>query len=314
MVETSTKIKVACECDQQRLDVFLAEFFGRSRNNVRTKLKGKVRSAEGRLLKWSHRLRVNEIISVVKIQRPEPNVPVSYKILYQDQSIVVVDKGAGAPVHPARSFKTQTILTKLQEDLQDSQLWPVHRLDRETSGVLVFGRNKQVVTQLMKQFSSRTVRKRYLAIVDGRPSFTKICCRAPLARDLDFPIKCRMRVDHEKGQPAVTDFKLADCFRYHSLVAAILHTGRQHQIRVHLAHLGYPIVGDKLYRESGRPYLAMINNGLTDEDLSVLGHHRQALHAECLEFMHPISNKRLEIHADLPDDLVKLTTCQIPCP
>jgi 23S rRNA pseudouridine1911/1915/1917 synthase len=255
----------------------------------------------GRKLKWSHRLKEGEVIRVPSREHPEPRVEVTYRILHEDEWILAVDKGPGAPVHPVRSFRTRTVLTRLREDLKEPGLKPAHRLDRETSGVLLFARRKRALTRLMNQFKNGRVSKKYLAIVRGNPDFDRKMVELPLGRDPEFPIRCRMRPG--SGRPAQTGFTVLERQKDRALISAVPRTGRQHQIRVHLAALGHPVLGDKLYQEGGKPYLAMIGDRLDDEAIKRLGHHRHALHAESLEIEHPRTGERLRIHAELPEDL-----------
>jgi 23S rRNA pseudouridine1911/1915/1917 synthase len=285
----------------ERLDVFLARRFSRSRSAVRSKLDGEVLSADGRKLRWSHRLRAGEVIQVATRENPEPRVEVTYRILHRDEWILAVDKGPGAPVHPVRTFRTRTVLTRLRADLQEPNLKPAHRLDRETSGVLVFARTKPTLTALMNQFKSGRVSKKYLAIVRGNPKFDRKTLKLPLGRDPDFPVRCRMRAG--SGRPALTEFTVVQRQTDRALVSAVPFTGRQHQIRVHLAALGHPVLGDKLYQEEGQPYLAMLRDALDPGTIARLGHHRQALHAESLKLEHPQTGESLCIRAELPADL-----------
>lgn len=285
----------------ERLDVFLARKFSRSRSELRSRLAGDVLSADGRKLKWSHRLKAGEVLRVPSPEHPEPQVKVSYRILHQDDWILAVDKGPGAPVHPVRTFRTRTLLTRLKADLNEPGLRPAHRLDRETSGVLLFAREKRALTALMNQFKDGRVSKKYLAVVRGTPDFDHKVVDLPLGRDPDFPVRCRMRPG--SGRAAQTELTVLGRHKDRALVSAVPRTGRQHQIRVHLAALGHPVLGDKLYQEDGRPYLAMIGDRLDDETIKRLGHHRHALHAESLEFGHPRTGQRLRIRAELPGDL-----------
>ncbi len=304
---------IAAENAGKRLDQFLSTKFRRSRTSLCQRLKGCVFGDDGRALRWGHRLHVGETIQVRSHVRPEPQVPVRYHILYQDRWIVVIDKGPGAPVHPVRGFRTRTILTRLREELSDPTLQLGHRLDRETSGLLVLGRGAAILNSLMKQFAGREVQKRYVAVVRGVPSFTQRRVEAPLALDRTFPILCRMKVDPDRGQHAVTDFEILKRYADRALVAAYPSTGRQHQIRVHLAHLGHPVLGDKLYQENGRPYLAMIKEQLTQADFTRLGHTRHALHAERLALSHPHTGELLTFEARLPEDLLNLLTENDSC-
>jgi 23S rRNA pseudouridine1911/1915/1917 synthase len=128
----------------------------------------------------------------------------------------------------------------------------------------------------------------------------------PLALDPGFPLRVRMRVDPDAGQPSATTFEVLQRADDRALLSATPHSGRQHQIRIHLAALGHPVLGDKLYQEDGRPYLAMIRDRLDQETLARLGHRRHALHAESLEFTHPRSGERMRIRAPLPLDLQEL--------
>jgi 23S rRNA pseudouridine1911/1915/1917 synthase len=296
-----SSIQVGKQDAGKRLDVFLAGKFSRTRSAVRAKLEGDVLTEDGRKLKWSHRLRAGEVIRVATQVHPEPQVQVTYRQLHQDEWILAVDKGPGAPVHPVRTFRTRTLLTRLRADLNEPGLKPAHRLDRETSGVLVFARTPRALTALMNQFKDGRVSKKYLAIVRGAPDFDQKIVDLPLGRDPDFPVRCRMRPG--SGRPAQTEFTVLQRHKDRALVSAVPRTGRQHQIRVHLAALGHPVLGDKLYQEDGRPYLAMIKDRLDDETIERLGHHRHALHAESLQIQHPQTGKQLRIRAELPDDL-----------
>jgi 23S rRNA pseudouridine1911/1915/1917 synthase len=288
--------------------VFLAGRFKCSRTAVTERLEGPVLGPGDRPLKWSFKVRFDQPIRVARLRHPEPDVPVDYRILFEDEFLVAVDKGPGAPVHPTRSFRTRTILTHLRAALADDGLSPAHRLDRETSGVLVFGRSRQAISALGAQFAERRVRKRYLAVVRGTPTFEQGVAEQPLGRDEDFPIDCRMRVDFDHGQASATQFKVIERLTNRALVSARPQTGRMHQIRVHLAAQGTPILGDKLYQFEGQAHLAQIGTGLDPEWFERLGHTRLALHAEVLEFEHPGTGKPMRLEAPLPEDLQNLLT------
>ena len=286
--------------------MFLSRRFGRSRTAIRQRLAGEILDVHGLPLKWSHCVRAGEILTVPALVHEEPQIPILFDILYQDESLVAVDKGPGLPVHPSRSWRTRTLVTCLRQRCNDPGIHPAHRLDRETSGVIVLGRTPEALRALMAHFVKGRPRKRYLAVVRGVPTFDRIRLSFPLGPDPDFPIRCRMRVDLHNGQPAETEVEVLERLGDRTLLSVVPRTGRQHQIRVHLAHAGFPVLGDKLYQEDGNPYLAMIQGGLTEQDLKRLGHCRHALHAESLTLPHPVSGEEQCFQAPFPEDLVRL--------
>ncbi|MBN2495088.1 MAG: RluA family pseudouridine synthase [Deltaproteobacteria bacterium] len=288
-----------------RLDAFLARRFGRGRGLIRGRVRAEVQDASGHRLKWSHRLRAGEELWVPGVARPEPDVEVRFAVLHADDFVVAVDKGPGAPVHPVRSFRKRTVLTGLREALGDPTLKPAHRLDRETSGVLVFGRGRENTARLMAMFRARAVRKRYLAVVCGEPGFDEREIDLCLGRDPLFAYRVRMRPD-PLGQPARTRLRVLRRLAGRALVAAEPQTGRQHQIRVHLAAIGHPVLGDPLYQLGGQPYIDRIRDALDEDRAALLGHSRLALHAERLELTHPQTGAPMALHAPLPEDLTGL--------
>ena len=288
-----------------RLDVFLSRRLHCSRSQIVRRLAGKVHRASGRTLKWSQQLAAGLEIQVQGRPRPEPDIEVRYRLLFQDDSLLAVDKAAGVPVHPVRSFRTRTLVTRLRAEQGDDTLAPAHRLDRETSGVVVFGRGPGNTRRLMEQFAGGSVRKDYLAVVRGRPDFEQVVVDVPLGRDDDFPVPCRMRVA-ERGRRACTEVRVLWRGPDRALLLARPRSGRQHQIRVHLAHLGHPVLGDKLYQDGGSAYLKMLRDELDDAAREQLGHGRQALHAWSLRLRHPGDGRPLHLLAAPPADLLGL--------
>ncbi|RME22481.1 MAG: RluA family pseudouridine synthase, partial [Deltaproteobacteria bacterium] len=197
------------------------------------------------------------------------------------------------------------LVSKLREDLGRDDLGLAHRLDRETSGVVVLGLGRDSINRLMRQFAGHRVRKEYLAVVTGSPDFERKTISLPLARDPDFPVPCRMRPDGA-GAEAVTEIEVMWKDERRALILARPLTGRQHQIRVHLAAIGHPIVGDKLYRLDGSAYLDMMNDRLTEDTIERLGHFRQALHAHTVRLHHPSSGRPIVLAAPVPDDMLSL--------
>jgi 23S rRNA pseudouridine1911/1915/1917 synthase len=267
-------------------------------------------------LKPSAQLIPGDEVLVLTERKPEPEVCFDYQILFEDESLYVINKPANLPVHPAGRYFFNTLLVHLktrgyQTPLQsEKEYFLAHRIDKETSGVLVLTKDKESCAQITRQFSERKTRKRYLAIVKG------IC---PEEFTVDLPIK---RASHslielkmvtapevEGGQAALTSFRRLGIYgegtpQCYSLVECLPKTGRQHQIRVHLEAAGHPIVGDKLYGMPESEALRFYERRhLTPEAEARLILPRHALHASVLEFNHPVSGKAMSFHAPLPSDL-----------
>ena len=215
------------------------------------------------------------------------NIPVN--IIYEDEWLVVVNKTAGMVVHPGAGNKQGTLAGALLyhcgtlPDANDN-IRPgiVHRLDKDTTGVIVVAKKDKAMRSLAKQFHDRTVSKRYLAIVKGRVEIDNGVVDVPIARHATD--RRKMEVEHEKGRHARTVYHVLERLDKFTVLALDLDTGRTHQIRVHMQHLGHPVVGDMTYGG--------------DRQMS-----RQALHAEKLSFCHPETKKRVEFTAPMPDDM-----------
>ena len=221
-------------------------------------------------------------------------------ILHEDESILVLDKPAGLVVHPAAGHADDTLLNGLLEHCPALAGLPraglVHRLDRDTSGVLVVAKTLAAQTFLSAAIQAREVSREYRAVVNGVPvsggTVDKPMGRHPRDRQ-------RMAVLASGGRHAVTHYRVLARYRAHSLLAVMLETGRTHQIRVHMASAGYPIVGDPVY--GGRP---RVPRGAATALLECLrGFRRQALHAFRLRFAHPASGQPLQFEAPLPEDM-----------
>ena len=226
--------------------------------------------------------------------------PMTLAILHEDESILVIDKPVGLVVHPAAGHADDTLLNGLLEHCPALAGLPraglVHRLDRDTSGVLVVAKTLAAQTFLSAAIQAREVSREYRAVVNGVPvsggTIDKPMGRHPRDRQ-------RMAVLASGGRHAVTHYRVLARYRAHSLLAVMLETGRTHQIRVHMASAGYPIVGDPVY--GGRP---RVPRGAAPALLECLrGFRRQALHAFRLRFAHPVSGQPLQFEAPLPEDM-----------
>jgi 23S rRNA pseudouridine1911/1915/1917 synthase len=279
---------------------------------TRTRAQKIVRSSAFRLdgapRRPSDIVRSGETVYLVRERFEEPETPLHFGVLHQDTAVLLVDKPAGLPMHPTATYHKHTLsylLRQRYEPLGEFVPRIAHRLDRETSGVVVCARNLSAERLLKKAFERHQIDKSYLAIIQGElPDNTG---------DIDLPmapvregLHVLMEINPD-GLTAFTHYEVLARAGQHALVALFPRSGRQHQLRVHLAALGCPIVGDKLYGpEREAPFLEYIETGLTPPLLARLGHERQALHAHTLSFTHPDSGERFRAVAPLPTDMADL--------
>ncbi len=252
------------------------------------------------------------IISLPPADDPEPqpeDIPLS--IAYEDEHLLVIDKPAGMVVHPAAGHATGTLVNALLHHCGDSlsgiggvrRPGIVHRLDKETSGLMVVAKHDQAHHGLAEQFADRSLSRRYQALVWGQPNPAKGLVDAAIARHAQQ--RKKMTVVEQGGKPARTHYKTLAIFkRMVTLVECRLETGRTHQIRVHMASIGHPLLGDRLY---GDTRFARRQAGLLPDDIRAqVPRDRQALHAYHLEFTHPLTKRRLEYTSTLPRDITLL--------
>lgn len=296
---------VAPEHAGQRLDRFIQSRIPRlSRTRAQRIVQSCAFAADGRRRRAAERVREGEIVMLVRPRFEEPDAPRTFGVLYEDESLLAVDKPAGLPMHPSASYHHNTLTALLAERYGDPTPQIAHRLDRETSGVVVCAKHLHAERELKRAFEERRVQKRYLAIVSGRLPEERGTIDLPLGRAREgLHLVMEVRSD---GADARTSYEVLDQRGAFSLVALFPHTGRQHQLRVHLAALGTPIVGDKLYGPEGvSAFMDYIDRGMElDEDLlGRLGHPRQALHAADLWIAHPDDGETCHLASPLPDDL-----------
>lgn len=311
MADADHSARLTADTSWPRLDHFLvARLEGLSRTRIQSLIKtGMVRVNGETIFKARAPLLGGERIQV---DIPAPEEPthlepedIPLDILYEDDQIIVLNKPAGLVTHPGRGVHRGTLVNGLVARFErlserNGRLRPgiVHRLDKGTSGVMVVARTNAAHLHLARQFEQREVRKAYLALVWGAPPAAgKV--EANLVRDPHNRLV--FRPSHTRGRPAATAFKVREHFQGFALLEAYPHTGRTHQIRVHLAHLGHPIFGDVLYR-GVRPAASVAPDlqSLVSQLRRVL--HRQALHAFRLSFAHPATKEMNTFEAPLADD------------
>ncbi|MDI6872963.1 RluA family pseudouridine synthase [Candidatus Solincola sp.] len=282
----------------KRLDVFLAERTGLTRGRVQKLIAaGKARTG-GETREKHYRVRHGEEVSL-ELPPPEPAEPkpqdLGLRVLYQDRHLAVVSKPAGMVVHPAAGHREGTLVNAALFSLDGlsgvggtQRPGIVHRLDRDTSGLLVVAKDDRAHLRLQEMVRERTLKRFYLALVHGVPASPLGTVEAPVGRDPRD--RKRMAVTSRGGRPSVTHFRLLEDFGAASLLEVELVTGRKHQIRVHMSYIGHPVVGDAVYGRKGK---------LERE----LGLSRQFLHAYRLQFPHPFTGEALEFEEPLPADL-----------
>ena len=309
-----------------RLDSFLARHLKwRSRSSLKALVKdgwvhvdastpdrpegtGELRreTRSGRRLR--HGSRVVVVIPPEHRQAPPTDVDANLTVLYEDDSCVVVDKPAPLAVHPTARYLNDSLLLRVHamysDAVQAGELSPrlCHRLDRETSGALLVAKNATEHAELSRQFEEREVEKRYLAIVHGAVDGDAGTCDHPVGPSRTSSIRLKMACIAD-GQVCRTDWRVLERVRDLTLLECELFTGRQHQIRVHLAGLGHPIVGDKLYGEDELIFQRAADDELTDEDREYLLLDRQALHHHHLAFTSPATGARVVVESPLPGEL-----------
>ncbi|PRP92110.1 Ribosomal large subunit pseudouridine synthase D [Enhygromyxa salina] len=308
------ELEVGSGSEGHRLDRFLSLRFTRlSRNRVHKMLAaGGVRCrSSGRVLrKNSLRVRTGQVLVIRRPAPVEPPVVLDYSVLHRDEQVLVLDKPANLPVHPSARYHRNTLTALMRRRLGPGHGWEMaHRLDRETSGVIVFGRRGGSGPALKGSFFRREVDKHYLALCSGRFEGARTI-DIPLgpARGSQILIKVGRRELDDGGQRAQTAVEVVAGGEFRgqpiSLVSCRPRTGRTHQIRVHMALIGHPLIGDKLYATSEQEFLDVVERGQPVAELEArLGLWRHALHARSLTLPHPQTGERVCFTAPWPAEL-----------
>lgn len=314
-------VEVRCrDAASDRLDVFLARSvedtsrtaLSRAIRQGHVSVNGKVELRPSARVGYGDSVRWRRVPPPPSIISPEP-LPLS--ISYEDNRVIVVDKPAGMPVHPGAGHRSGTLVNALLHHVgagpvdaaapdsckglsgAHAATGPVrpgivHRLDKDTTGLLVIARDDAAHRVLASQFEARSVLRRYVAIVHGSPVPISGIIDAPIGRD---PRDRKRMAVTERGKRAVTQYEITEAFDGASLVRFRLHTGRTHQIRVHARYMGHPLVGDATYA------LGKFRTHRMHGEIS-----RQALHAELLGFAHPQSGREMEFSSDMPEDMQRV--------
>ena len=286
--------KLILEADEtgKRLDAYLAENTELTRTRIQQLIKEENIKVNDKKTKSSYKIEMGDTIEVFIPEKKEIDlVPqnISINILYEDNDIAVIDKKAGLVIHPSYGHESGTLVNAIMFHINDlsginGEIRPgiVHRLDKDTSGLIIIAKNDKAHNKLSEMFKNKEINKTYLAIVKG--SLGKDTGRLETQMGRDLKDRKKMSVLKIGGKTAITNYEVLDKNDKFSLVRVNIETGRTHQIRVHMKYLGYPILGDSVYGK---------------ESKSV---KRQMLHAYKLEFIHPVTGKEMIIKSEIPKD------------
>jgi len=284
-------IEVQQDQELTRIDKFISDQTEHSRSTVQALIKAGYITVNEETVKPNYKVKPGDIIDIDEFEEQEVDLQpenIDITILYQDDDIIIVDKAYDMVVHPGAGNYTGTLVNALMYHVPDFQaikgeIRPgiVHRIDKETSGVLVVAKNPLALEDLSNQLKEKTATRKYIALVEGIIPHNKGRIDAPIGRDPNN--RQRMAVV-ERGKSAVTNFSVIKRFENNTLIECVLETGRTHQIRVHMAYIHYPIVGDPKY-------------GQRKTDTT----HGQFLHAKTLGFVHPKTKEYMEFESELPE-------------
>lgn len=292
------KIFVVEEEDKgTRLDQYLVKQLDLTRTIVQNLIKENNIKVNNEKTKVAYKIEPNDSVRVYIPEVVEKDIEaedIKLDIVYQDGDIAIINKYSGMVVHPAHGHYSGTLVNAILFQIKDlsginGEMRPgiVHRLDKDTSGLIIVAKNDKAHTKLTEMFKNKEIKKTYLAIVKGKVSKETGRIETNIGRDEKDRKKMSVSRDEKKGKLAITTYKVIDSNERYSLLDVNIETGRTHQIRVHMKHIGYPILGDIVY---GRP------------DNKIM---RQMLHAYKLEFKHPITSEEMVLEAQLPKDFVE---------
>ena len=313
--ESQVILTVGRDCEDMRLDAFLAKHLPwRSRTNVRDMLGEREVLVAGERRKPAYRMKVGERVEIPLPPPPEEALTINeipLHILFEDEDLVVLNKSPGILVHPVGRVRFRSVINALhlryrnpEHPEQDVIPRLGHRLDKETSGVLVVCKNAAARRYIYFQFEKGEVEKEYLAIVEGEMKQNTGDIDLPIGLALDSPIRIKRGVRHDGGAAAQSQYEVLERAAGFTLVAVRPRTGRQHQIRVHLEAIGHPIVCDKMYGVREKLMLSDLRTlGEGEEDICLL--ERQALHAHRMGIRHPTLQEPITLCAPVPEDVLR---------
>ncbi|MDW8799845.1 RluA family pseudouridine synthase [Clostridium sp. A1-XYC3] len=293
-MENKLVFKVEKHQDGKKLREYLKLEKSLSSRLIKGAAMGKRITVNGNVVKLNYVVKENDEVAFDLVKEESQNIEpekIDIKVVYEDKDLIVVNKQPGIVVHPTKSYPTGTLANGLlyyfKEKGENCIVRLVSRLDMDTSGLIIIAKNQFSHMALAREMSKESFEKSYLAVVHGNLTEKEGTINLPIYRTGGDSIK---RIVDERGQESITHFKVVESFNGGDLVKLTLETGRTHQIRVHLTHLGHPLYGDSLY-------------GIDDDKEYI---ERQALHAYRLKFPHPRTGENIELETSIPEDMEKL--------
>jgi 23S rRNA pseudouridine1911/1915/1917 synthase len=309
-------IQVSKVQSSMRIDQYLTrQVENATRNKVQEAIEDGRVLVNGKTVRSNYRIKSCDVIEMTFLRPPAPELApeeIDIDVMYEDSDMMVINKKPGMVVHPAFGNWTGTLanailfhIGKDAEELDKSQLRPgiVHRLDKNTSGLIIIAKNTIALHRLARQFAERQVQKTYKAVVWGVPDPPDGTIKTNIGRSRkDRKVMANFPYEGKDGKTAVTDYMVTEDLQWFSVVSLTLHTGRTHQIRVHMQHIGHPIFGDETY---GGTVIRSLPFSRSEQFVKNLLEilPRQALHAETLSFHQPMTREQLTFTAPLPEDM-----------
>jgi 23S rRNA pseudouridine1911/1915/1917 synthase len=287
----------------ERLDTFISSRSGATRSSLQKLIKDGSVLVNSAVEKAGYRVRNGDRVEVSLPDEPESSLEpedIPLDVIFEDEHLIVINKSSGMVIYPAAGHSSATLMNALAYRCGKlasvgAPLRPgvVHRLDKETSGLIIVAKDNEAYHGLVDQFSNKKIEKEYISLVYGTPRKKSGEIRTDIGRSASD--RKKMSTKSKRGKEAVTLYEVVNCFKAASLVKARIITGRTHQIRVHFASTGHPVLGDKTYGE--KTALKLKNR--------TIRFSRQMLHSGYLKFTHPLTGKTLELTAPMPEDMEK---------
>lgn len=305
--------------EPMRIDKFvLNKIFKASRNRIQNAIREGAILVDDKPVKPNFKIKPGMVVTLELPKPPKENQPVQAEdipldIRYEDEDLLIVLKPAGMTVHPGVGKPNGTLVNGLVHYFQNTDLpikegnfndrpGLVHRIDKDTSGLLVIAKNQEAMTHLSKQFYDHTIERKYIALIWGDPENNEDTIEAIIGRDTRNPTARAVVDEEEKGKHAITHYKILERLYYVCLVECQLETGRTHQIRVHFKHKGHPLFGDEKYGGKRIVKGTVFSKYRRFVENLFKGLPRQALHAKSLGFIHPRTGEKMYFESELPED------------